>query len=64
MSSKPSLSILFPLNRTLDQLAPAISDVVAKEGEIAAHNNSQKLSGGVKLCKDALVCSVFNRTDS
>ena len=39
-SSKPSLPIHFPLNRTFHRLAPAISDYVAKEVELAGHNTS------------------------
>ena len=44
MSFKPSLPIHFPLNRTLHQLAPAVSDCVANEtyGKIAAINNSYR----------------------
>ena len=49
---------------TLHQFALTVSHRVAKEGEFATHNKSMKLSGGVKLCTDTLVCSVFSITDS
>ena len=63
-SSTPSFSMNFPLYHTLCQLATAVSDCVAKEGELAALNTSEKLSGGVKPCKNTVVCSVFSPTDS
>ena len=52
------------LDHTLHQLAPAVSDCVAKEGELTAQNKSEKLSSGVKLCKNTLVCAVLSPTDS
>ena len=39
-SSTSSLLIHFPLDHTLHQLAPAVSDGVSKEGEFATYNKS------------------------
>ena len=54
------LPMNFPLYYTLHQLAPAVSDCVAKEGEFTAHNKSEKLSGGVSSVRvhRSVRCSV------
>ena len=44
-SSTSSLPTYFPLDHTLHQLAPAVSDGVSKEGEFVTYNKSYRLYG-------------------
>ena len=60
-----SVFFISPKSPTYEGLAPAVSDCVAKEGELCVAQHIQvaldaTLSGGVQLCVNTLVCTVLS----